>query len=260
MPELPDVEIFRRYAQATSLRRRIDDVFLRENVVDGVHPQSIRDGLRGAQLTKTRRHGKHLFLGASTGDWLRLHFGMTGHLEAFSTGGMPEHTELRLDFADGSHLAFVDPRKLGEISLVDDPESFATERGLGPDPVADDLSAPEFRKRFEDRRGTLKGTLMNQEVLAGLGNVYVDEILFQAGIHPESETAAAADTLDRLYDVMHRVIACAMDRGAESLPDTWLLPHREAGSACARCEGEIERIEVVGRATYLCPRHQRRLE
>lgn len=259
MPELPDVEVFERYADATSLHVEIEDVWLSEQLVTDTDPQRIRDGLRGASLTETRRHGKHLFLRAGDDGWLRLHFGMTGTLEAYETGDAPDHTELRIDFVDGSHLAYVDQRKFGEIGWVDDVDDFVAERGLGPDPLVDELDDERFRELVEGRRGTIKSTLMNQDVIAGLGNVYVDEILFQVGVHPETEASDLdADVIEDIRSTMYHVLDVAIDRGADvdELPDTWLLPIREEGVACPRCDGEIRHTEVSGRTTYFCGTHQ----
>lgn len=259
MPELPDVEVFKRYVDSTSLHREIADVLLRERLVEDVSPQRIRDGLRSARLSETRRHGKHLFARAGDDGWLRLHFGMTGWLGAYSEGEDPDHTELRIDFADGSHLAFVDQRKLGAISWIEDVDEFVQEQGLGPDPLVDDLDLSRFTEIVGGRRGTIKSTLMSQDLIAGLGNVYVDEILFQVGAHPEVEAGELADErLAEIRSVMGHVIETAIDRGADvaELPDTWLLPHREEGVACPRCGGEIRHTEVSGRTTYYCGTHQ----
>jgi len=261
VPELPDVELFKRYADATSLHRDVDDVFLRSQLVDDVSPGTIRRHLRGSRLEETRRHGKHLFLRSSNGGWLQLHFGMTGLLES-SSGDAPPHTELRLDFADGGHLAFVNQRKFGTISWVDDVDEYVAAGELGPDPLADDVDLPAFLQRLESRRGTIKGALMNQEVIAGLGNVYTDEICFQAGIDPRSATAHLDDGhLRMLHATMRRVIdeAIACHASVEEMPDDWLLPHRESDLPCPRCDGHIERTEVTGRSTYLCAGHQQRI-
>lgn len=261
MPELPDVEILKRYVDATSLHKEVADVMVRAQLVVGSSPQTIRERLRGSELTETRRHGKHLFVHVSDEGWLRLHFGMTGTLEA-SSGEVPEHTELRLDFEDGTHLAYVNQRKFGEISWVDEVDAFVNEHELGPDPLADDVDRETFGKLIGARRGSIKSTLMNQEVLAGLGNVYVDEILFQARLHPESATEAlTAPHLDLLFDTMNQVIDGAIEHQAdvERLPEDWLLPNREPDVPCPRGGGQVHTIEVAGRTTYLCPDHQERI-
>lgn len=265
MPELPDVEVMRRYAEARVLGRRIGTVSVRpDGMKTGTSEGTLRGALRTHDLRETRRHGKHLFLRSSEerGRWLRLHFGMTGWLHVWDGEGKgeePDATRLRVDFEDGGHLAFVCPRKLGEIDLVEDPDAWVEAKGLGPDPMAKGFGLRDVRARLEGRSGAVKATLMNQEVLSGLGNVYTDEALFQAGIDPR----VAVDTLDddavaSLWRAVRRVLENAVEYGAdpEAMPDTWLLPHREDGADCPRCGGTIRKTEVSGRATYFCDRHQ----
>ncbi|MGA7273022.1 MAG: DNA-formamidopyrimidine glycosylase family protein [Acidimicrobiia bacterium] len=188
MPELPDVQVFKELVDATSLHRRVENLMLRQELVEETDPQTIRDHLRGSHLTETRRHGKHLFVHIDDNGWLRLHFGMTGDLVSYSKGDEPKYTQLRIDFDDGSHLAYSSKRKFGTISWVGDVEQFIEDHELGPD-ATNDLDLDRFGRVLAQRRGSIKGTLMNQEALAGLGNVYVDAILFQAGIRPRSDTA-----------------------------------------------------------------------
>lgn len=284
MPELPDVQVFKEYLDATSLHRPVESVSVQaERVLDDVSPSTIRRALRGRALTASRRHGKHLFARAGAdgretntggeaddsapdpdgpdGRWLRLHFGMTGTLEAWEgEGEAPDHTRLRLDFADGGRLAYTNPRRFGEIGVVDDPDRFVEEQGLGPDPWADDFDLADFRSRLQGRRGGVKSTLMNQRVLAGLGNVYVDEVLFQRGVAPERAVPELADDeLEGLFRTMKDVLRGAVEARAERerFPDDWLTRDRREGRSCPRCGGAIGKREVTGRATYVCDGHQR---
>lgn len=281
MPELPDVQVSKEYVDATALHQRITGVHpkaggLRESVSDS----TLRRRLDGRRFASARRHGKHLFLEVEDDGWLRLHFGMTGFLsyyrdreEAADGGsgeqgggsasgggaGPPDRTKLLLDFPDGYHLAYVNVRKFGEIGFVDDVDDFVAEHGLGPDAM--ELDPEGFRERLAGRRGTIKGTLMNQEVLAGLGNVYTDEILFRAGVHPRSKTdELAEETVGRLYEAMQEVVEGAVGARAQpdEMPDDFLVPRREEGAECPRCGAEIEKTEVSGRPTYFCPREQER--
>lgn len=260
MPELPDVQVFKEYVDATSLHQRITGLRLdAADLRETVSARTLKKRLEGRELRSTRRHGKHLFLQIEGDAWLRLHFGMTGGLKYYKGATAPEHTKLRLDFPHDYHLAYIDVRKLGEIGFVDDPDAFVDEEGLGPDALA--LDAEGFRERLGGRRGTLKSTLMNQEVLAGLGNVYADEILFQADLHPQTATAALDDAdLDDLHESMREVIEEAVRGRVEPgrMPPSFLLPRRRDGEACPRCEGMIEKTEVVGRPTFFCSRHQKR--
>lgn len=265
MPELPDVEVFRDTAERHALRRPVETVSLRPDGMAVTAAEStIRGALLGHTLTATGRWGKHLFLrsGEDRRRWLRLHFGMTGTLEALDEDDdEPEHTRLRLDFRGGTALAYRCPRKFGEIGLVAAPETFAEEQGLGPDYLHDGVGPATFRDRLRGRRGILKAALMDQERMAGLGNIYTDEALFHAGLHPETGMAAMGEeALEALFGtvvrVMEKAIECRAD--PDRMPDRWLLPHREDGVPCPRCEGTVRRSEVNGRPTYHCDRHQAR--
>jgi formamidopyrimidine-DNA glycosylase len=260
MPELPDVETFKRYLDATALHKRIAHVTLSsEKILHGVTRQKLAAALTGHALSRSHRHGKHLFAELDDGPWLMLHFGMTGFLAYFKhLDDDPAHDRLRLDFDDGYHLAFVNQRLFGEVGIVDDPAAFVGEQGLGPDALA--LDEDGFRALLADRRGQIKSALMDQSLIAGLGNVYADEMLFQAGIHPKTQVSGLDDAaLRTLYDTMMNVLKVAIDKGAgsedlfDNLPEGWLLPRREEGAKCPRCGGEIRAIKVSGRNAYLCP-------
>lgn len=259
MPELPDVEVFRRYLDATSLHKRIARVRVRdEELLRGVSKRTLQRRLNGAFLRGTRRHGKYLLVDLEPGDWLALHFGMTGFLRYFrDPESEPAHVRLRLDFDNGYRLAYDCQRKLGEIRLVADPETFAEEKELGADVL--ELDREGFLERLEGRRGMIKTALMDQSLLAGVGNVYSDEALFQTEIHPETAVADLdGKTLGHLHRTLHRVLEKAIREKVERFPDSWLLPHREPGAGCPRCGGTIRRIEVAGRGCYICPDHQER--
>ncbi len=261
MPELPDVEVFKRTLDATSLHREIAHAMVRQSRVLRCAPSTLRRNLEGERLTETRRHGKHLFAAISNGRWLEMHFGMTGDLRAFQKQERePEHVQLRLDFTDGWHLAYVNTRLLGRLDVVQDPAAVIEELGLGPDAL--DLDGGQFRELLEGRRGMVKPTLMNQDVIAGLGNVWTDEILFQAGLHPETEISDLdRDDIASLFRTMRKVLSLGIEHGVDpgELPDSFLLTQREEEAECPRgCGGTVRRIRVSGRAGYYCPRCQPR--
>ncbi|MBW3660527.1 MAG: DNA-formamidopyrimidine glycosylase [Gemmatimonadetes bacterium] len=259
MPELPDVEVFRDVLEEHGLERRIETVHLpSDSVLEDVSKSTLRRRLKGHRLVSTRRHGKHLFAGIDGGGWLRFHFGMTGYLASWEGDeDGPEHAKLILDFPGGRHLGYVCVRRLGVIGIVDDAEAFVEEKGLGPD--ARDLDLDGLRQRLEGRSGSIKGTLMNQGVVAGLGNIYVDEILYQSGVDPRARADGLPDDAARsIHRTTGRVLERAIDGGVEDFPRAWLIRRREAGADCGRCEGTIEKTEVSGRSTYFCPRHQRK--
>jgi len=165
---------------------------------------------------------------------------------------------LALHFANGYRLAFVSQRRLGRVALADSPEAYARQAGLGPDALTE-IDVPTFHRRFEGRRGSLKSALMNQRILAGVGNIYADEILFQAGLHPKTAVSDLAyHELARTCGALRRVLSAAIEARATpaDMPRGFLLPRREQGAPCPRCGTPIERIRVSGRSTYLCPECQ----
>jgi len=259
VPELPDVEIYRRTLARTSLHREVRTVqVLDGTMLDGVGARALRDRLRGRTLQATRRHGKHLVVDVSDGGVLVLHFGMTGRL-ATGTDEEPDddHTRVVVRFVDG-WLALVDQRRLGRVSMADDLASYVSRERLGPDAMS--LSVAELRGRVRGSRGGIKATLMDQARIAGLGNIYTDEVLFQARIDP----VAPAPTLDdaavrRLHRQLHRVVDLAVERHADPtrVPRSWLLPRREDGRPCPRGNGTVRAHRVGGRTAYWCPECQR---
>ncbi len=267
MPELPDVEGFKRYLDATSLHKRIEGVKVNTSkILSGTSGRKLTKALAGRSLEHSKRRGKHLFVALDDGRWLTWHFGMTGRLAYFkSLEDDPEHDRLRLDFENGYHLAFDDRRLFGRVGLVEDLDAFIASKKLGPDAMDDALDRKTFVKLLRGKRGGIKAALMDQSLIAGIGNVYADEILFQAHLHPESEVQSLdTGALQTLYGTMRRVLRVAIDRGAGSeeladkLPRGYLLPKREEGEKCPRCRGTVEKIQVAGRSTYYCPRCQKK--
>lgn len=262
MPELPDVQVFKEYLDATSLHQRVGHVYVSaDGLLEDVSASTLRRHLEGRELESTRRHGKHLFVDADGGGWLRLHFGMTGRpgywKDGSTEGDDPEHTRLRLDFRGGGHLAYVNVRKLGQIGLVEDPDAWIQEEGLGPDALDPALDADALAGILEGRSGAIKSTLMNQSYLAGIGNIYADEILFQAGVHPETPAGELdRDQVEELLRQMRRVLKAAVDARVEDFPDWFLLPHRDGDHRCPKCGDELEKTQVSGRTTWFCPRRQ----
>lgn len=260
MPELPDVEIFRQYLQSTALHRTIEKVRVEApEMLGDVSASRLQERLAGNALGAVRRHGKYLFAAADSAGWLVLHFGMTGYLKAYrDPESAPGHERLVLDLADGYHLAYACPRKLGRIDWCRTPEEFRKQEGLGPDPFGEGFGRAAFDELLAGRRGSIKGLLMNQQAVAGIGNIYSDEILFQTGIHPRTRAADLRERGGGLFDgmmaVLETAVACRV--GERGWPEGWLLPRREPGAACPRCGGRIERIRVVGRNAYVCSRHQ----
>jgi len=262
MPELPDVARLKQYFDATSLHQRIRKSSVRdERIVEGVSRQRLYSRLKRAEFEQTTRHGKFLFAGLTGGEWLVLHFGMSGELHYFQEGnGLPEYTKVVFMFENGRSLAYVSRRMLGRVGLTDDLDAFLEAEDLGPDALAEDLTRERFRRALAGRRGALKPLLMSQSVVAGIGNIYADEILFQTRLRPEVRADRLSDEdVDRLYAAMRRVLRTAVRHGAEApeLPEGYLLPARDRDGPCPRCGGRLRTKTVSGRTAYYCPRCQK---
>ncbi|MGH9458557.1 MAG: Fpg/Nei family DNA glycosylase [Thermoanaerobaculia bacterium] len=261
MPELPEVETYRRRFEACALARRVERVEVTDaRILHRTTERALRGALAGARFRATRRHGKHLFAKASGGTWLYLHFGMTGDLHCGTEA--PRFSRFIIHFAGGSLVAFEDMRLFGRVGLVSDPDAFIEAKGLGVDPLGESFGWAAFDERLAPRRGAIKALLMNQAVIAGLGNLWVDEVLFQTGIDPRARVERlSAPSRRRIFDTMRRILRTAIARQASDrpMPPGWLIENRVVGVPCPRCgEGRLRRTVVGGRTTYFCPAHQRR--
>jgi formamidopyrimidine-DNA glycosylase len=261
VPELPDVEVLKQYLDATSLHQDIKAVEVRDSrILEDISGERLKTGFKGHSFDSTRRHGKYLFAELSDSCWLVLHFGMSGDLKYFkSMEKDPEYDQLLISFSNGYHLAYNAPRKLGLVALIEDMDAFVEKKELGPDAMSLDVTG--FQKALSDRRGMVKSTLMNQQIIAGIGNVYSDEILFQARLHPRlGIDELDGETLEQLFNTMREVLQTAIDRRArpDQFPGTYLTRHRNEGERCPKCGGEIERLPVSGRTAYYCPSCQSR--
>jgi len=256
MPELPEVEIYARYFARHALRQRIARVrVLDERILGAVRKEVFARALRGRAFTRVRRHGKHLFADAG-GTWLHLHFGMTGDL-GYYRDDPPRFARVVFDFDNGAHLAFEDMRLFGVADTIDDPDAFIRLHALGPDPL--DLRLAEFRRLIAKRRGATKSLLMSQDVIAGIGNLYADETLFQSAIAPRRPVDRLTSAEIRtIFTTMRKILLTVIERHerGDDHPPRYLIHHREEGARCPRCGGTIVKSVVFGRTTYSCTRHQ----
>jgi formamidopyrimidine-DNA glycosylase len=262
VPELPEVEMYARYFQRHALGQRIARVrVLDERILGTTRKATVVRRLTGEQFTTIRRHGKHLFAQAGERNWLHLHFGMTGDLAYYrDPADAPRFARVVFDFDSGGHLAFEDMRLFGIVDLTSDPDDYIREHALGLDPLDPALRLRLFRRLMEKRRGAIKPLLMSQQVVAGIGNLYADEILFRASIHPlHPLDRVTPDEMKAVYKSMRRVLSemVTLKAGEGDYPARMLVQHREEGDVCPRCGGEIRRIVAGGRTTYFCSRHQR---
>jgi formamidopyrimidine-DNA glycosylase len=261
MPELPEVETFKRYLDSTSLHQRITNVDVRDAyVLKRVSARELARRLKGRRFENSHRHGKHLFVRSGDELWLRLHFGMTGWLQYLKRNEEPPKTaRVLFSFANNRRLAFDDQRKFGEIELIEDVDEFLQTRGLGPDALEINLS--QFKAILGKHRGAVKAILLNQQLIAGIGNLYADEILFRTRMHPATGTGRLSDKdLTRLFHATRYVLekAIALKTDFNRLPKSWLLRHRGKGAKCPRCGRRLKSATIGGRTSWFCPHCQKR--
>ncbi len=259
MPELPEVEIFGRYFADNALGQRIVRVrVLDERILGLLRKAAFARALTGHAFGSVRRHGKHLFADAE-GTWLHLHFGMSGDL-AYYDDEPPRFARVIFDFENDWHLAFEDMRLFGVADLTSAPEDYIAEHRLGPDPLDPKFRLADFRRLVAGRRGAVKSLLMSQDVIAGVGNLYADEILYQTSIHPARTVDKLSDTeVSSVYASMRRILKDVIGRKVRGAghPARYLIEHREEGDRCPMCGAGIRRTVVFGRTTYYCGKHQR---
>ena len=269
MPELPEVETYRRYLEETSLHQQIVDFTAADPKRQVTMPyDEFRQEIKGRQMVKTTRIGKHLLVGLDNGKVLSLHFGMTGDLHFYRLPeDAPRFERATFFLANGFKLAFVDSRKFGRIGLWESEAAYIKSKKLGSDAL--EITPAELWKNLQKRKSPLKPALLDQKVLAGIGNWLVDEILFQARLHPETTASEITPAqLKRLTKAIWEVLQTSVQQEAiyRRLPTSYLIharewddsPHadKDAHKNCPRCQAPILKTVVGGRATYLCPRCQ----
>lgn len=260
MPELPDVEIFKRYMNATALHQNISDVEVFESkVLKNISASDFKSYLKKKDFLNTDRYGKNLFVQTSGQYLLRLHFGMTGFLKYFKNNNGLRHVRLLFSFTNGFKLAYICQRLLGQVSLENSISDFVDRRNLGIDALK--MSLEEFQDAAGRTKQTIKSLLMDQRKIAGLGNIYTDEILFQSGLHPKNITKNLhKKQVKKIYKNINRVLLHAIDCKVdpERFDKSYLLPQRSKRGECPRCGTSIERIQISGRTSYFCPKCQKK--
>jgi formamidopyrimidine-DNA glycosylase len=265
MPELPEVELFRRVARKcvgrTVGRAVVDD----PGMLEGVSAASFARRLKSARLGPVTRHGKLLLIAFDEAGCLAMHFGTNGSLRLLAADEEePRYVRIALVFTEGGRLAYLNPRRIGSVALAKDARSLIAAEGLGPDA----LDRRFDRKALEailKRQRDVKSILMDQALVVGIGNLYSDEILFQARIHPQTRGEALAPAqVARLFAATKHVLKSAIAAGAGSeqaldrLPRNFLLRERRKGGHCPHCGGAVATLKSGGRTSYYCPRCQKR--
>ena len=277
MPELPEVETVRRGLQQNVVGRLVVKVEVgRERTVRRTSREALIDGLTGVKITSATRRGKYLICDLDSGQKLMVHLRMSGRLIIAKPNAVrPAHTHVVMHLAKNididSELWFVDPRTFGEV-VVFDPDLMKIQMpdlaNLGVDPLVDELTPEILRELFKNRRGNLKALLLNQHFVAGIGNIYADEILHMAKLRPDRLPGRLTPVvLSRLCEAIIEVLNKAVNAGGSTLKDTQYVDldgesgsyqdeHRvygRAGLPCLTCrKGRILMTTVAGRTTCYC--------
>jgi len=267
MPELPEVQTVVATLAPRIIGRRIERLLhLRDDMLTPAG-FDFRQSVHGRSIAKLARRGKRIVFHLDDGNQFFIHLGMTGRLTVEPADSPPPpHTHLVLDLGGGKELRFRDPRRFGEIRWLGLDSGDAS---LGPEPLT--LRAADFACRLKRTRRPIKSALMDQTVIAGLGNIYVDESLFAAGIHPLARTdRLTPEQVKKLTQSIKRVLQRAIRHRGSTLRDyvdgdgkkgAFQRLHNvydRAAQPCRRCKSPIRRIVLGGRSTHFCPACQRK--
>jgi formamidopyrimidine-DNA glycosylase len=271
MPELPEVETVARGLCATLVDRTITDVkVLWTRSVVPPDPAAFARRLTGQTVVEVGRRGKWVVMTLNNDDTLLVHLRMSGRLMIESEACLDDrHLRVLFLLDDGRRLSFIDQRKFGRMILTDDPTQVLGD--LGPEPLSGEFTPERLKEMLKSRRGRIKPLLLDQRFLAGLGNIYTDEALWRAQIHPlrPADTLAPAE-VERLHMAIQAVLTTAITSGGTTLEDQVyrqadgqagefagkLAAYGRGDQACPRCGQAIKRIRVSQRGTYFCPKCQ----
>jgi formamidopyrimidine-DNA glycosylase len=274
MPELPEVEVVRRDLEREVAGKRIKAVEVKgmRSIRRHQNRKQFVSRLEGVRMTGVDRRGKYLLMRLEGGDVLVAHLGMSGQLLRAKSAkeAMPKHTHVVITFTQGGQLRFVDPRTFGEmfVTTLDGIEEEVEELAhLGLDPLERNISWTHFGQLIAQRHVKLKTALMDQTFLAGIGNIYSDEILFEAGLRWDRMTdSLTEEEVRRLYRGMVEVLQEAVKHRGSSLADAQYVDvfgkpggyqhhhnvYAREGEACRRCRRPLVRQRVGGRSTFFC--------
>jgi len=273
MPELPEVETIRRQLAPHLEGRTLTDVeILDPRWTRPLAPQEVADQLRGARIEHVGRSGKYLVWTLSGDRYLLMHLRMTGTL-LFDPALDPVHTRVRFELDDGHRLVYVDPRRFGtgEVLLGSSARDAYLGQRLGVEPFTSEFTAEHLHRLARGRTAPVKAFVLDQRRIAGVGNIYADEALFRAGIHPlrPAGRLTIADWA-RVRDGIEEALAAGIEAKGASIDDfrhvdgargsfqDRFLVHTRADEPCPRCGRPIRKIVVGGRGTYVCENCQRK--
>lgn len=271
MPELPEVETYVRDLAPLLQGRTVKGVtILWSRIIAAPTLDAFMRHIIGQQFTTFSRRGKYMLLGLASGDTLIVHLRMTGRVLIYDQPVMPDkHTHVVLDLADGGQIHYQDSRKFGRLWLVADPVSVLHK--LGEEPLTATFDVDALAAKLAGRSASIKALLLDQSVLAGVGNIYADESLFLAGIHPTRPgNTLTRQEVDKLYTAIQTVLTRAIEQHGSSLGRSSIQNYarlggegggfqeehkvfQRTGEPCVCCGEPIQRIVITQRSTHFCP-------
>jgi formamidopyrimidine-DNA glycosylase len=270
MPELPEVETVKRELEPHVIGRTVTGLtFEWEGIVKKIPLETFKNEVIGQTVQSIHRRGKYLFFALSSGKYMVIHLKMTGSLLVQPAGTeFPRFTRAVIHLDTGSDIVFRDPRKFGVMRLAESMESIVGK--LGPEPLEDGFTVDVLKERFTNRKLAMKALLCNQEVIAGIGSMYADEVMFDTRIHPVRLPESLTEKeKTNLHEAIRRILDAAVENKGASIQD-YYRPDGSKGTAhfefnvahrfhepCKVCGTPIERIVVGGRGTYYCPKCQK---
>ncbi|MFN7116791.1 MAG: DNA-formamidopyrimidine glycosylase family protein [Saprospiraceae bacterium] len=254
MPELPEVNTFQRYFDRTALQQRIALVQVHDaKIIRNMSGELFAEKLQNRLFTGSYRQGKYLFGTLDNGHAVLLHFGMTGDLNYYmDDADRTKFERFAFVFDNGFRLGFDDPRKFADVRYLDDREAYLQSIKLGKDALL--LTENEFLQLLAGKKGNLKAFFLNQHYLAGVGNLYADEICYQAQVHPASRVENLPPEVQRLlYQKMQEIFRFAVENEAyyKNYPANWFWRWR-AETEAAPDGSKPTRLTLAGRTTYCC--------
>jgi len=259
MPELPDVEVYKKAADK-AISSKVENIKVKDEKFVEVTKSNLGKFIKNQEITNIRRRGKYLFIEMENTYALVMHFGMTGFLNYVKKDSkVNSYTKCIIELNNNHKLFYVTKRKLGTVEISNDVEKYIDEKNLGPDAL--EISKVSFLSKLRESKAMVKSFFMDQSTLSGVGNIYADEILFQACVHPRQKAHQLSDEQgEELYKQMRRVLKTAIKKQADvsRMPDSFLLPKRKEGEKCPRGKGKVSKFKISGRAGYYCPDCQKK--